>query len=641
MTLAGISRVSNQMQANALLSSVRRNNLDLARVQAQLATGQRLLTPSVDPPDANSALSLERVLAEQEQLLSNIQSATASFSYVDSSLGDASDLLRNAVNEIAAAHVGTGVTADQKAEAALLVEEIARSMLGIANKRVGDAYLFGGTGNTEAPFVSEAGGIRYVGTEQATRALLGDATPTNTVLTGSEVFGALSGEVAGYRDLRPAMDANTRLSDLAGAGGEGIRLGTIVIDDGNTHAEIDLTGADRIGDVIERIIGIPDFFCGLSLDGKSLWIMSMAPGADLTITETGGGRLAHDLGLYFPTADGVVVRNGDCVRPQVTEITPLANLAGGAGLDLASGLVITNGTKSETFSFAADVTVGDLLNRINNAELGVHARINAAGDGIDIVNALSGSAMTIGENGGTTAEDLGVRSMRGGTNLAVLNDGVGVRRVAGMADLRVTAGNGSSFDVNLDGATTVQDVIDTINAGAAGAGVAVTAGIVSVGNGIVLTDGTGGGGDFSVTALNASDAAADLGLAQTVSGLVIDGGDRNPIHPDGVFANLAQLAEALRDGDDMRINRVSQRLEADMDRVVRLRARVGGLARCLEDRADRTEDGKISNQSLLSELKDTDFTEAVTRFQALQTIMEATLMTGANSLNLSLLDFLR
>ena len=136
MAMSGISRVSEQMQANALLSAVRRNNLELARVQAQLATGHRLLTPSVDPPDANSALSLERLLAEQDQLLANIRNATSSFSYVDTSLGDAAELVRRAVNEIAAAHVGTGVTADQKAEAALLIEEIARSMLAGLVERV-------------------------------------------------------------------------------------------------------------------------------------------------------------------------------------------------------------------------------------------------------------------------------------------------------------------------------------------------------------------------------------------------------------------------------------------------------------------------------------------------------------------------
>ena len=43
---------------------------------------------------------------------------------------------------------------------------------------------------------------------------------------------------------------------------------------------------------------------------------------------------------------------------------------------------------------------------------------------------------------------------------------------------------------------------------------------------------------------------------------------------------------------------------------------------------------------LLSSLSDTDFTEAVARFQTLQNALQATLQTTGQMLNLSLLDFL-
>ena len=43
---------------------------------------------------------------------------------------------------------------------------------------------------------------------------------------------------------------------------------------------------------------------------------------------------------------------------------------------------------------------------------------------------------------------------------------------------------------------------------------------------------------------------------------------------------------------------------------------------------------------LLSNLKDTDFTEAISRFQTLQTALQASMATTAKTLNLSLMDFL-
>jgi flagellin-like hook-associated protein FlgL len=39
-------------------------------------------------------------------------------------------------------------------------------------------------------------------------------------------------------------------------------------------------------------------------------------------------------------------------------------------------------------------------------------------------------------------------------------------------------------------------------------------------------------------------------------------------------------------------------------------------------------------------MEDVDFTEAITRFQMLQTTLQATLQTAGATLNLSLLDFL-
>ena len=61
----------------------------------------------------------------------------------------------------------------------------------------------------------------------------------------------------------------------------------------------------------------------------------------------------------------------------------------------------------------------------------------------------------------------------------------------------------------------------------------------------------------------------------------------------------------------------------------------------LESRQNRLADQNLATQSLLSSLQDTDFTEAISRFQTLQTSLQASLQTGASMLNLSLLDFLK
>ena len=120
---------------------------------------------------------------------------------------------------------------------------------------------------------------------------------------------------------------------------------------------------------------------------------------------------------------------------------------------------------------SAATTVQELINTVNGSGLGVRMEINASRTGLNLVNEVSGTQLSIGENaGGTTATDLGLRSFAGDTDLADFNYGTGVRVSAGVVDFRVELHDGTQIDVNLDGATTVQDVLDAINAAAGASG---------------------------------------------------------------------------------------------------------------------------------------------------------------------------
>lgn len=630
------------MRSNTLLNNVRRGNVEMGTVQQQLSTGDRLLAPSSDPAAANSALSLQRILEQQGQLLDNIRNASTIFNTTDGRLGEAADLLRE-VQTTAQGNLDTLTTPEQKQAAAQIISAKMDQLLTLANYSQAGVYIFGGTANTSVPFISEPDGIRYVGADQGTRALLGAQFPTPVGLTGEEVFGALSSEMRGYKDLTPQMVGDTRLADLRGADGVGVMLSSFTIDDGASTINVNLAGCDRVSDVIDRIntaslAGGAQITAALG-PANNLRISSSAVGADLTVSEIGGGRAAHDLGIA-QTAGGASFDGGN-VRPLLTATTDLTQLAGGAWIDLVSGIVITNGSKTAGLQFTGDKNVGDMLDRINGAGVGVLARINDAGTGIDIVNTLSGSEMRIGENGGWTADQLGVRSMNSQTTVSSLNDGIGVRTAEGGAsDFVITARNGSQFHVSVAGATTLSGVIAKINADAAAAGINVQAALASRDNGIELTDSTGGMGNLQVSAENASSAASDLGLVQSVAGNTLTGTDVNGVQPSGMFAHLAQLRDALLKGDTAKITSTAERLQEDYQRVVNLRAKVGGVVQDLEGRQARNEDQTTANKALLSELKDVDFTEAATRFQMLETTLQGSMLAGAKMLNLSLLDFL-
>jgi flagellin-like hook-associated protein FlgL len=204
----------------------------------------------------------------------------------------------------------------------------------------------------------------------------------------------------------------------------------------------------------------------------------------------------------------------------------------------------------------------------------------------------------------------------------------------------VTRTDGTTFDVDLaPAATTVQDVINTINT--ASGGVGVTASLASGGNGIVVTDTLGGAGTLTVGALNFSNAAQDMGLmAAPAAGGVITGADANVVSATGVFAHLGKLRDALRGNDQPAITAAAEGLAADFARSSRVRGETGARLQSFEARQGRLEDQDVATKALLADLAEVDITEAISRFQTLQTSLQASMQTSASILNLSLLDFL-
>ena len=148
----------------------------------------------------------------------------------------------------------------------------------------------------------------------------------------------------------------------------------------------------------------------------------------------------------------------------VVDQTATATTAGGSGTNLdPSGLQIVNGGQTYNISFSGDSTVGDLLNTLNGSGAAVLAEINSSGTGINIVSRLSGSDFSIGENGGQTATQLGVRTLTGSTTLAQLNYGEGVQTATSGPDFIIQRPDGTQLSVSVASDTTIQDVINTIN----------------------------------------------------------------------------------------------------------------------------------------------------------------------------------
>lgn len=629
------ARVSNFLRSTLSLSTIATTQRQLLEVQNQLSTGQRLFAPSDDPGAAAIAIQLQRTLERRESYADNLSAARSRLSLVDSTLGDVTDILQQ-VQSLASANVGSDVTGDQRASAAAVARSLYSQALSLSNRQVNGFFIFGGDRGTTAPYVESAGGVRFAGSSSVLSNAVDESTSIDISVAGDRVFGGSSNAVLGT-NLGPNVTPQARLVDLRGAGGSaaGIARGAILISDGTQSRLVDLSSSDTVDDVVRTINATGLVTASVSGQGLTL---TGSGAQNLTVSEVGGNSTARDLGLLLTTGGGAgVPLVGQGLSAKVTGLTPVSALRGGAGLDLAGGLKITNGTAVFDIDFSGATTVQEVVNKINASGSGALARINSAGNGIDVVNPTQGIAISVGDNGGQLAAQLGVRSLSPATSLSQLNGGRGVQTGTG-ADVRLTDRNGTAYDIELDGAATIQDVIDRINTAAGGA---VTASFSNVGNGITLTDGSGGAGSLSVQSINFSSAAADLGILGTTTGLTISGTDTNPVRSDGVFDNLLRLASALESNNQGEITRAAAGLKDDLSRVVRVRGDNGARVKEIEARTDSLEDQNLATQSLLSEIKDTDYASAIARFQLLQTTLQANYQTTAQVSQLSLLNFLR
>jgi flagellin-like hook-associated protein FlgL len=659
---SNLARVPNALSSQIMLGSLTATNQRLLNAQIQLTTGKLINRPSDNAISSSTISVLDDILERRDQRVRNLTHAESVLNTSDAALAEATDLLQEA-RSIGLSQIGVGSDETTRANQARVIDSMLTEMSRIGNRQFQDMYLFGGNATSNPPFVELMGSTRYQGQGVGLFTDTGLARPVPITTAGSEAFGALSARVEGNRDLNPLMVADTRLADLNGARGFGVSLGSINVDVGGTDLTVDLSTAHSVGDManlIQTAIQTVDAGATVSIDAGTGNRFAIAGNAvAITVSDIAAPGTAADLGLTGTYA--ISGGTGSDVDPVLTQNTQLSSLN---GITVPLGTIrLSNAGQTRDLDLSAATNVQDIMNLVHGLKIGIRVEIANTGDRLNFINELSGSpsgGMSIAEvTGGATATELGVRSFDTTTLLSDFNNGLGVQFKTGSVnpitglpdpsldvDFRIALKDGRTFDVDLAGVTTVQDVLDQINAAATGAGIGVpaefTAALTTDGNGIALTDNTPGGvgTTTSVVARNGSFAAQDLGILGSTTGAILTGQDRATVAVESTFAHLAALRDALLANDERGITLATGKLETDINRVTSARADVGVRTRRITDAQTREEDLKVQDSGLKSQVQDLDFTEAAIRFTQLQQQLQAGLATAARTSALSLLDFL-
>ncbi|MCE9606653.1 MAG: hypothetical protein K8U03_17320 [Planctomycetia bacterium] len=207
-------------------------------------------------------------------------------------------------------------------------------------------------------------------------------------------------------------------------------------------------------------------------------------------------------GTFSAKSDPSEAGNGKgTLLDSYSDTTAVATMSGGSGenLDLQHGLQIVNGGQTFTIDLSNATTVEDVLNAVNGSGAQVLASLNATGTGIDIRSRLSGSKFSIGENGGTLATQLGVRTSTTSTALNSLNNGKGVDVATVGDDFAISSRDGTTYNVNLTNGNAAAGRVAGVGANSALLFSRVAPGLSGNQFSVQIVDsGTGGGNTVSL-----------------------------------------------------------------------------------------------------------------------------------------------
>ena len=269
---------------------------------------------------------------------------------------------------------------------------------------------------------------------------------------------------------------------------------------GATFSFTDFTSHDTL-DSLVRAVNAGAVAAGVDIEisvgdsGRSL-VARDSSGGTGALTITGNGATA--LGLEG-TVSGTAIRGDDLDRRHLALGTTLASLGFGKGVGTGTFRITDSTGDSAVVDVGSDaVTVYDVISEINSRGLFVEARLNDTGDGIDLIDTNTGSAinpMSVIDVSGSVAR------------------GIGILGTAAHAGDDIEGSLEKTIDLNVT--DTLTDVVAKIN----NAKFSVNASIVNAGAGTTpfrLSLASSVGGTLGQLLVDTGDV--DLGLVRAVEG---------------------------------------------------------------------------------------------------------------------------
>ena len=354
-------RISTAQIFDSGTRGIGRNQSDLYRLQNQMSSGRKMLTPADDPVASSQALILTQSKEVSAQFLRNQDTVKGQLGVVDAQLTALDDLMQNVRDKV----VQAGNKTLSRADRGFIVKDLEASfsqLMGLANAQDGTgSYLFSGYQGSVKPFSVSDTGANYAG-DDGQRLVQVDASRQ------------MAGNIPGSELFEKIRNGNgTFVTSNGGSVLGGINRGTAIIDKGNVNNQAlwnQAINSPGFSDVSIR------FFVDAGVTSYRLYDQA---GTEISTTATTPAP-----GLPFPPPNGVIPINKTTTTPLPAQDFGVSVVVQGAPAD-GDRFVISPSTDQSVFT--------TLRNTINTISQGIST--SAGTTSTEFTNNLSANLVNI------------------------------------------------------------------------------------------------------------------------------------------------------------------------------------------------------------------------------------------------------
>jgi flagellar hook-associated protein 3 FlgL len=175
-------RINAKIIAENIKANLARQSTQLMKTQLKLSTGKRINKPSDDHVGIGKVLEYRTTLQTIDQYRENILDAKTRVQYTEAILGEVNEFIE------VAKKIATNPEAADKTAYAQTIANIRQQILGLANSKYGDNYIFSGHLTDTAPFNGTDPLYMYNGDNGSHKVIMGEGITVDIEADGSQMF---------------------------------------------------------------------------------------------------------------------------------------------------------------------------------------------------------------------------------------------------------------------------------------------------------------------------------------------------------------------------------------------------------------------------------------------------------------------